>query len=119
MRIQIPMRPRAMPRPRAKAGQQAYYPKPYQTWRDEMIVRLRQAKNEIGARTITEPVRIQIELSKESIDIEINEVVPARFGLTGDLDNYAKAINDCLQDAGIIEDDGAIDDLRVRFVDPQ
>lgn len=106
-----------MPRPRAKAGQRAFYPHSYQAWREEAIMRLRNAWKLMKERRSLGPqVALSIELSPKKATLHIGPAKAERNSLRGDLDNYAKALMDVIVDAGILDDDARVTELEVRFV---
>ncbi len=115
MRLTVQARPRAMPRPRGKAGQRAYYPKAYTTWRERVGWMLKAEFMKQSGRKISAPVSVLITFTDSTITVDINEIKPRRGRLTGDLDNYAKAVLDILQDVGIIDNDSQVDDLAATF----
>ncbi len=117
MRLTIKARPRAMPRPRGKAGQRAYYPKPYQTWRERVGWMLKAEFMKQRGRKITQPCSVFIQFHPSGFTVDILEATDRRGTLTGDVDNYAKAILDMLQEVGIIENDSQVNNLAVKFVD--
>lgn len=94
-----------------------YTPEPYASWKAlaaEVLAfsaRYRELKGE---------VTIQIDLFPDRVEVKAQALEPtdarrAPTGLTGDIDNYAKAVLDALQKAGTIADDKAIAELRIRF----
>jgi Holliday junction resolvase RusA-like endonuclease len=114
--LDIPVRPRVMPRPRGKAGQRAYYPKPYREWRENTAAMLAAAWDEVQGGCIEGPVEVCIFFSPRSITLWIDRADRAwRSGLKGDIDNYAKAILDIMQQVGMIGDDRQVDQLHVGF----
>jgi len=53
------------------------------------------------------------EVRAQTLDITDQRRAPTK--LTGDIDNYAKAVLDALEAAGTIADDKAVAELTVRF----
>jgi Holliday junction resolvase RusA-like endonuclease len=115
--LHIPITPKAMPRPRGKAGQAAYYPKPYQEWRDEIGWLLRKNIGEIGRKHIPKPPwSIHATFGADFITLHISGAASDRpANLRGDLDNYVKALLDVLQDAEIIDDDKHVTAIQAFF----
>jgi len=116
MRLFIPIRPRPTPRPRARKGQPAYYPNSYQTYRDELLWRIREARNKAGEHhRFTGPVTIDVIISKEGFDVTITEGHARSRGLRGDVDNIYKGLADGLQKAGIVNDDNQINEAHITI----
>jgi len=106
-----------MPRPRGKAGQRAYYPRSYTDWRERVGWQIKAAFMELKGRKITSPVSVRIVLHRDGFSIDIERMDGDRHGLTGDVDNYAKAILDIMQEVGVIENDSQVESLAVAFLD--
>lgn len=116
--LAIPIRPRALPAARAKAGQKGYRPRAYQTWAKQVKAELARIwKNRPG---LTGPLQIHAALHRSGFTVWIDPLEDtARGGLTGDVDNYSKAILDCLTQAHIIVDDRQVEILHAQFIQPQ
>jgi Holliday junction resolvase RusA-like endonuclease len=112
--LAVPIRPRALPAARAKAGQKGYRPRSYQKWAAEVIGELRRIwKNR---KPLDGPLKIQAALGRGAFTIWIDPLEQtARDGLRGDVDNYCKAILDCVTQAGIITDDRQVEILEAHF----
>ena len=110
------IRPRAMPRPRGKAGQKAYMPKSYQQWREQAGWLVKQAWLRIArGQTLRGPLRVDMRLCRDRVTVWLSAAGEERHGLTGDVDNYAKALLDVMKDVGVYEDDSQVVDLRAHF----
>ena len=112
--LAVKIKPRALPAARAKAGQKGYRPRPYQKWAAEVVAELRRIwKNR---KPLEGPLQLKAALGRGSFTIWIDPLEEStRPGLKGDVDNYCKAILDCVTQAGIIGDDRQVEVLEARF----
>ena len=116
--LRVPVKPKAMPRPRAKPGQKAYYPQAYQEWRERAGLHLRSVWNRAKGRTVEGPVSVTIHLDTDEFTVWFGTVDVERVkGLRGDVDNYGKAVLDLMVDQGLIENDSQVTVLNVGFSD--
>ena len=119
--LYVKKRPRALPSARAKAGQKGYRPRSYQKWAADVKEELRRIwKSANRGVTLTGPVSVEIALCRSGFTVWIAPSGESeRAGLTGDADNYAKAILDCLTKAGVIGDDQQVESVQARFYQPE
>jgi len=109
-----------MPRSRHRAGQRPYQDPSFQNWRREAGYLMRAAVNKIKpGLKLKGSVSVEMALGPDSVTLWIDsEVDDERHGLRGDLDNYAKAILDVMQDVELIADDSQVVHLGVGFIEP-
>ena len=95
-------------------------PHRYRTWKRSAVEILAGAA---GWRTFDPASALEVEITVYPDGVTV-DLSPTRFdlgyldrraGLRGDIDNYAKAVLDALQDADVIADDRQIVALSVRF----
>ena len=86
--LRIPMRSRAMPRPRV-TRKRVYYGNGYDDWRRKAILMLRSLWTQNGQPVLEPPYTVSIAIDTRK----------------GDLDNHIKTWLDVLEHAGIIHDD--------------
>lgn len=119
LEAKIPGKPIAWARAGGRAdGRGRYTPEPYRTWKAGAAVAAQAAAklrrfpegSEVAVAIDVFPGRVEVRVSALEAD---DRRRPS--DLTGDLDNYAKAVLDALQAAGTIANDHAVADLRVRF----
>jgi len=115
MILRIPIRPKPTPRPRAKKGQGAYYPKAYQSYKDELEWLVKQAWVEAGKPVTKEPYAVTIGVYKDRFDVILSNCWRDRDGLRGDLDNIQKGVLDALQAVGLIDDDRNVHQITISF----
>ena len=111
----VPIKPRPTPRPRGKAGQKAYYPKDYQSYKDELEWLIKQAWMEAKKTETVKPYAVHITVYKDRFDVSIRNSWRERDGVRGDLDNIQKGVVDALQAVGVIEDDRFVHEMTIRF----
>lgn len=110
-------RPIAWARAANKNGGGRFTPEPYRSWKSlaaqviAFSARYRELKGEVS---------ITIDLYADRTELRAVALEPTDgrrpgTGLTGDIDNYAKAVLDAMQAAETIADDIAIAELHVRF----
>jgi Holliday junction resolvase RusA-like endonuclease len=93
-----------------------YTPEPYRSWKGtaaEVIAFM--ARFGTMPREVSVLVDVYsncIEVKAQSLDLG-DERRPK--GITGDIDNYAKAVLDAMQASGVLEDDVAVAELHIRF----
>lgn len=94
-----------------------YTPGPYRSWKTlasqviALMGRYRRLEGEIS---------VTIDLYADRVEVKATTLEPGDnrrqpTGLTGDIDNYAKAVLDAMQTAGVIADDIAVAELHIRF----
>ena len=115
MLLRIPIRAKPTPRPQAKKGQRAYYPKAYQSYKDQLEWLIKQAWRDVGGSTLTGPQQLTVEFDPDSILIELTPTTTARNNTRGDIDNLYKGVADALETAGVINNDHQIHELHCRF----
>jgi len=116
--LHVDMRPRALPSVRAKAGQKGYRPRTYQKWAKQVQDELRRIWG--GRPPLDGPLGVYVALCKTSFTVWIDPLGDTqRDGLTGDAENYGKAIADCLTQAGVIRDDKLVEIMHSNFYRPE
>lgn len=111
----IGTRPIAWARAGTDPNGRRFTPKRYQAWKDRAVPQL-QASAKL--RRFPGEVAVAIDVFPDRTEVRISAIEPEdrrRQTLRGDVDNYAKAVLDALQDAGTLTDDHQVADLRVRF----
>ena len=116
----VDIRPRAWPRTATVFGKNSgrmvqVNPLPYRNWQKELAPIL----EGLGRfRSMVGEISIDIDLGRDCFRIRaavLDDHLRAGTTLTGDIDNYAKALLDTLQVAGVIPDDKQVSALAVRF----
>ncbi|GEM_PF-3097501 len=85
----------------------------YRGWRRTAadVVRIMRRRD-----TWDRPVSVWIGVEADRIEVHVGPHTPTRpRALRGDLDNYAKAVLDALQQGGLIADDRLVETLTVTF----
>ena len=117
--LHVPGRPRAMPRSRVNPYGRPYQPKAFVEWREATAWVLREAANRVrpGLR-LDGDLLLALYLGRDAAKLRLRAAPDGtdRYGLRGDLDNYAKAYMDVAQDAGLIGNDSQIVGLTVGFI---
>ena len=109
--MRIPLRPVPAPRPRGKQGQRAYYPRGYSDWLQAAALLIRSHGERHDG-----PVAVTIHLEEDGFGLKVVDVERTRpVGMPGDADNFAKAIVDAAQIAGLIRNDSQVQSLSVEF----
>lgn len=115
LEVEVEGRPVTWKRTASGRGGRRYNPKEYQDWKDRAAVRfaagaqLRKMKGDVAVAVEVFGDRVEVRASA------LDESRRAGTGLRGDVDNYAKAVLDALQAAGVLRDDVQVVDLRVRI----
>jgi len=116
MLLRIPIRAKPTPRPRVRAGQRsAYYPKAYQSYKNELEWLIKQAWVEAGKPETEGPYAVSIIAHKDSFLVTIQNSWHQRQGVRGDIDNIQKGCLDALQTVGLIDNDRNVHSLSIRF----
>lgn len=97
--------PRVKSRPRRGQGR-TYTEK-------QVVVEEGLLKNAYDGPKFTGPIRVEITLNKESVDVTIEDRPEPVIYLRGDVDNYAKLVLDGLNGAAY-DDDNQITELTIR-----
>lgn len=113
----IPIRPKPAPRPRAQpGGGRSYNPTGYKDWLDAVAT---YTKIEMLKQNgpLSGPVIVNLDLRRDVIALNIIETTTAhRHGLRGDIDNYAKAVLDGIDQGGVFaKSDNQVVGLNVRM----
>ncbi len=92
-------------------------PREYKAWKREVASKLQALAR---FRSFPGEVSVSIDVKRDRLQVRVaalDEDDPRRpaTGLTGDVDNYAKAVLDALQASGVLPDDVAVAELTVRF----
>ena len=112
----VPIKPRPTPRPRVRSGQKgAYYPKGYQSYKDELEWLTKQAWMEAKKTETVKPYSVHITVYKDRFDVSVRNSWRERDSVRGDLDNLQKGIVDALQTVGVIDDDRNVHEMTIRF----
>ena len=117
--LNIGLKPKPAPRPRGKGP--VHNPADYTAWKTAFgFLALEQTRialrNGQPMPSAAAPVELRITLTPTTVQVTIVETALTRPAkVTGDLDNYAKAISDALQDCGIILNDRQVQRLIVEF----
>lgn len=95
----------------------SHNPKAYREWKTEAAAKLAAFA---GYRTFTGEVSVVVDVTRGGLSIQVQGLDredPRRSptGLTGDVDNYAKAALDALQASAVLGDDAQVSELTVRF----
>lgn len=95
-----------------------FTPEPYKSWKDKAAVTF-QAEAKLRRFPAGAELAVAVDVYADRVEVRVSalDALDSRrpAGVTGDVDNYAKAVLDALQAAGTIADDRAVIDLRVRF----
>lgn len=94
-----------------------YNPRAYADWKTENAEKLRAFA---GYRTFSGEISVAVDVRPDGYTVRIAALDPGDerrpTSLTGDIDNYAKAILDALQEGNVITNDNQVTDLTVRFI---
>lgn len=108
-------RPYAWPRTASTKSGRRVNPAPYRAWK-------RHAADVLAGyarwRAFEPDAEISVDVRVHPDGVTVRATVldtPIREALTGDLDNYGKAVLDALQAAGVIADDKAVSVLTLTF----
>lgn len=87
----------------------------YRRWKSDAVTAIQVAA---GLRSFTGEVAVDIDLHPDRVEIKIGQVLSRRAGsgIQGDVDNYAKAVLDAIQEAGVIANDRDVTVMMVRIV---
>lgn len=115
----IKQKPVAWARAANRAGPTAgrYTPEPYRSWK---ALALQVIAFSAHYRELQGEISVTIDIYADRTEIRAQTLEPGdprRAGtkLTGDIDNYAKAVLDAMQAAGTINDDSQVAELLIRF----
>jgi Holliday junction resolvase RusA-like endonuclease len=91
-------------------------PSRYRAWKGGVAMLLRSKRHSMGIPDESR-CHVVIDLEPNGFRIEVHDLGSwsARAKMRGDIDNYAKAILDAAQDAGLFKDDRQVEALTVRF----
>jgi crossover junction endodeoxyribonuclease RusA len=96
--IVVPIRPKSKSRPRA--GRNGFYTDRKTKDYENLIG---QAYKDAGGPKFENPVNVKLKFKKNSVTIYIEEI-ESESKLRGDIDNYAKAVLDGLNDIAYLDD---------------
>ena len=111
----VPIRPKPTPRPRAKKGQGAYYPKAYQSYKDELEWLVKQAWVKAGKPETTKPYSLFVAIYPGEFVVTLSNSTHSRHGVRGDIDNIQKGLIDAMQAVGMIDNDRNVHEVTIRF----
>lgn len=99
-------------------GRGRYTPEPYATWKRGAATAA-QAAAKLRRFPTGAELAVDVDVFADRVDVRVAalDALDRRRpdGLSGDVDNYAKAVLDALQAAGTMKDDVQVAELRVRF----
>lgn len=99
-------------------GAGRYTPEPYRGWKEKASVTF-QAEAKLRRFPAGAELAVSIDVFADRLEVRVSALDESDArrpsGVTGDVDNYAKAVLDALQAAGTITDDRYVADLRVRL----
>lgn len=111
--LTIPGRPVPFTRPGEARDGHRYTPAEYEAWLDSAAWRFKAATR---TREFDGPVVLEVTVRGDGIDVTVSEHDGRRpKGITGDLDNYVKAVGDALQRSGVIGNDRQVLGLLAGF----
>lgn len=89
-------------------------PARYRRWKSDAVIALQVAA---GMRSFAGEIDVDIILHPDRVEISIDETETRRpgTGIRGDVDNYAKAVLDAIQAAGVIANDRDVTVMTVRI----
>ena len=102
--------PQARPRVVRKNGKVLrYYPKRNVEWRKKVMSAVASEMRDGSTEPVTYQCAVLLQIFKKEPRTKTERSIPL-----GDVDNYAKAILDAMQSAGLLVDDKLVMDLRVQ-----
>lgn len=111
-RVVIHIKPKAKPRPRFSRRGRAYTPQAAHDYESA----IKEAWRDSNGPTFEGPVHVSVTFRKNKINVFVKEMTPdTKSALTGDVDNYLKALFDGLQgEDGAFVNDRQIHDISAR-----
>lgn len=105
----IPLRPRPASRPRFGQGR-TYHDADYERWLDAAAWHMTRLPKHSG------PVEVSIVVHADRFSFEVTPCERSRpTGVRGDIDNFAKAVLDAAERAGVFGNDRQVQALTIRF----
>lgn len=115
-RVTIPGRPIAWART-ASAGGRRITPARYRQWK-QLAASTISLESKFARFDPETELRVAVHLHKDRTEVAVvaaDDRHRPGTGIAGDLDNYAKAVLDALQESGLIADDKAVTYLEVTL----